>query len=834
MLVLCLLQIGAVFLFTSGFFFKQIHPYTNSEKKEEDVNNFLNGCSHDSILKETLTKQTVAKLVIILIDAWQEQFFYGRKTMQFLRQLTSDGQAVAFIAHVQTPTVTMPRIKAVTTGMVPSFVDIVMNFASTFISNDNIIDRFNGEGYRCTFCGDETWLRLFPNRFDNHSVGVTSFYVNDFKEVDDIVTHCMRSRLENSVFETWDVMILHYLGLDHIGHSLGGTHSELDNKLIEMDSIIKEIYERLHTVHGTNFSIVVFGDHGMTRSGSHGGSSELETHTPIVYVDGKKRRSSNETLYVASVEQVDIVPTLAGLLNVPIPKASLGVTLLPYIGIDWPKISILLLILRNAEQFRKLGRTSDKLNHCISLSYDSLQKHCTMNVALSIDGLVRECLEELHKVQMQLIHMETDVDTMKIVIAIGLSFTISYICGRLAYFAHSRDTCVFENGSIISIHLAVFAQLIHSCAFFASSLVEEEHDLHYFFFSSCLFAMLMEEFHAWLRNRNGSVHHSNTVKFRKMILLFFLIVIHRLCRGYTESNRRRWILENRSSSSNSTNVMNFYEILTSIGDSKDIPDFSSLLKQFSILRFIFCSFSLLLIGIGFISCYDKKTDHMWLMRLLILVILLGTFLAQYYKSEAIFLVVFLLNIFLLLLLRDLFLSLTVWTILIMRTYNLPLCILQLILGYCLAWTDATPFVVILAIFSSFFYLGNSNNLSTIDIATGFAGVETYQPIRIAVQIVLNTYSGPLLTIFGWRQYLVGKSVTSNSLPQKRNSLLCWMCSVLHLNMSLCLLSLYIQRYHLFVCISFSNIPDPDPNMCNSSVYVGSEFASKAQSDVCDI
>lgn len=132
----------------------------------------ISGCSHDSILKETVRKQTVAKIVIILIDAWQEQFFYGRKTMQFLHQLTSDGQAVAFIAHVQTPTVTMPRIKvgsyfssildiefdqlnhlivifqAVTTGMVPSFVDIVMNFASTSISNDNIIDQLNGKGYR--------------------------------------------------------------------------------------------------------------------------------------------------------------------------------------------------------------------------------------------------------------------------------------------------------------------------------------------------------------------------------------------------------------------------------------------------------------------------------------------------------------------------------------------------------------------------------------------------------------------------------------------------------------------------------------------------------------
>ncbi|EJW88922.1 hypothetical protein WUBG_00165 [Wuchereria bancrofti] len=433
-------------------------------------------CPHDSILRKALKKQTVAKIVIILIDAWQEQFFYRREAMQFLRQLTSDGQAVAFIAHVQTPTVTMPRIKAITAGVIPSFADVVMNFASTSITSDNIIDRLNDKGYRCTFCGDETWLRLFPNRFDNHSAEVTSFYVNDFKEVDDNVTFCMRSRLENGAADTWNVMILHYLGLDHIGHSLGGTHSELNNKLIEMDSIIKEIYEKLHKIYGTNFSIIVFGDHGMTEGGSHGGSSELETHVPIVYVDGRKRRTSNETFYVTSVEQVDIVPTLATLFNVPIPKESLGVTLLPYITTDRSNLSVLLFVLQNAEQFRKLYRTSNVLNHCISNSYDSLQKHCAMNASVNVDGLIGECLEELHKIQSQLIHRKTNFDVIQIVIAIGLSFTVSYISAYLVCSTYLYDIYAFQNGDL-STNLAFFAQLLHFAAPFASSLIEEEHDL---------------------------------------------------------------------------------------------------------------------------------------------------------------------------------------------------------------------------------------------------------------------------------------------------------------------------------------------------------------------
>lgn len=33
------------------------------------------------------------------------------------------------------------------------------------------------------FCGDDTWLKLFPGRFLDRSEGIVSFYVNDYIEV---------------------------------------------------------------------------------------------------------------------------------------------------------------------------------------------------------------------------------------------------------------------------------------------------------------------------------------------------------------------------------------------------------------------------------------------------------------------------------------------------------------------------------------------------------------------------------------------------------------------------------------------------------------------------
>ncbi|PIO59657.1 hypothetical protein TELCIR_18876, partial [Teladorsagia circumcincta] len=66
------------------------------------------------------------------------------------------------------------------------------------------------------FFGDDTWLRLFPNAFVE-AEGVTSFFVNDFTEVDNNVTRHLDSSLKS---RDWDVLILHYLGLDHVDSSV--------------------------------------------------------------------------------------------------------------------------------------------------------------------------------------------------------------------------------------------------------------------------------------------------------------------------------------------------------------------------------------------------------------------------------------------------------------------------------------------------------------------------------------------------------------------------------------------------------------------------------------
>ena len=149
-----------------------------------------------------------------------------------------------FTAHATSPTITMPRVKAITTGSIPSFLDVILNFAesdttSNLASQDSWLAQLKDKrGGKLVMYGDDTWLKLFPDTF-LRADGTSSFFVSvsgcslriytveiailrincqDFTEVDNNVTRHIPSELKQT---DWNGMIMHYLGLDHIGHKSG-------------------------------------------------------------------------------------------------------------------------------------------------------------------------------------------------------------------------------------------------------------------------------------------------------------------------------------------------------------------------------------------------------------------------------------------------------------------------------------------------------------------------------------------------------------------------------------------------------------------------------------
>ncbi|XP_041373818.1 GPI ethanolamine phosphate transferase 3-like [Gigantopelta aegis] len=273
------------------------------------------------------------KAVIILIDALKYDFLNYNTSLrnelelpafknkfpmvhQLLNRHPNNARLYKFIADP--PTTTLQRLKGLTTGSLPTFVDLVSNFGSSEIVEDNIINQLVKHDKKVNFIGDETWMDLFPRQFSK-SFPIPSFNVKDIHVCDNTVIKHLMPQLKK---QNWDVLIAHLLGVDHCGHRFGPNHPAMAHKLTQMDDLIRNVTRYLKD----DTILFVFGDHGMTNTGDHGGDSDDELEAGL-FVYSTVQMTSSALGPDKTVAQTDIVPTVALLLGIPIPFSSLGMVI---------------------------------------------------------------------------------------------------------------------------------------------------------------------------------------------------------------------------------------------------------------------------------------------------------------------------------------------------------------------------------------------------------------------------------------------------------------------------------------------------------------------------
>lgn len=248
--------------------------------------------------------------ILFLIDALRNDF-PNESTMP----AAYEKACMKLSLHVDIPTVTMPRLKSITTGTLSNFIDIALNVGHTEQVEDSLLHRLKQRNTVVSFAGDHTWVKLFPTEFTRKAENNDSFYVNDFYEGDKNVTKTLELELEK---KDWTLLILHYLGLDHIGHVEGHASPKVQHKLMEMDDAVKKILEHKNM---ENYLLMLTGDHGMADGGGHGGNTPPETSVPLyLYSNNCSKYTSSTKRY----NQIDLTPTLALLLSVEIPTMSIG------------------------------------------------------------------------------------------------------------------------------------------------------------------------------------------------------------------------------------------------------------------------------------------------------------------------------------------------------------------------------------------------------------------------------------------------------------------------------------------------------------------------------
>ena len=188
--------------------------------------------------------------------------------------------------------------------------------------------------------GDDTWMSVFPDTFEpNMTFPYDSFNVEDLHTVDEGVIKHLFPLLEDPS-KPFDFLIGHFLGVDHVGHRVGPDHPSMKLKLHQMNNVLTRVVEKIDD----DTLLIVLGDHGMDRSGDHGGDGTLETSSAMwIYSKSHPlidtsypipsgllqfKTFPETTIPHRSIQQIDILPTLSLLLGLPIPYNNLG-TVIP-------------------------------------------------------------------------------------------------------------------------------------------------------------------------------------------------------------------------------------------------------------------------------------------------------------------------------------------------------------------------------------------------------------------------------------------------------------------------------------------------------------------------
>ncbi|VWU50192.1 GPI ethanolamine phosphate transferase 3, putative, partial [Hepatocystis sp. ex Piliocolobus tephrosceles] len=198
------------------------------------------------------------------------------------------------------PTVTTSRVKSIITGTLPNYMDINENFSITGETQDNIINQLYLNNKVATAIGDNT-ITILVKKFFKKFV-YPSFNIYDFYTLD---RNAIKQFYDEYILNYWNFMYVHVLSVDHIGHVKGPNTQEMASALKTMDLFIYDIVEKIKLEKNTKTLFIMFGDHGQTDIGDHGGYSKSEvdsalflySNIPFVKIDEPEIRENNFVLY---------------------------------------------------------------------------------------------------------------------------------------------------------------------------------------------------------------------------------------------------------------------------------------------------------------------------------------------------------------------------------------------------------------------------------------------------------------------------------------------------------------------------------------------------------
>ena len=564
----------------------------------------------------------------------------------------------------------------------------------------------------------------------------------------------------------WDVSILHYLGLDHIGHLSGPKSPLIPAKLMEMSEIIEKIAssvfqkpwkENLPPV------LLVLGDHGMADAGGHGGASIPETITPVValfpsqYDDNARRLRTRNLPFL--IKQHDLASTLSLLTGVPIPRNNIGKFNSELLNIfltnDDVQSREQAFCLYNLEQISSCMKSqfggwyekTEGFKRYSKIKEERLRKKRSSESSVTT---TTECESVIHEMSGILEENMSSYNIKIMLLGIAILMINCFV------FA-SWHLLTFNDVGFASIEGIVFLlNIARLLSFGSTSLIEEEHQSVYFFVTSIcslIFMKTVPNFESFYKK----IKDSKILKVKNLSSIICILFLLRIARTINQTGDK-WLH------------------LPDVSDYLQKPDnqnYLIMVHGFSILLLLtlrlkklfrwdeeskssyFLSVSLLIIA--HVTVFFQKLPEKMLPQMLT-VFGDNAEKRKLHSAQIVYGLCF--SYFILranqakafsrccqILLESILLVFS----LLVQPYSAFLIPIALITEELLftAIKDLDTFQEYGALYylhglATYFQMGNSNSLASVDVGAGYTGVPSFNPGIICLLMAVNTFNGPII------------------------------------------------------------------------------------------
>ncbi|BFU22861.1 phosphatidylinositol-glycan biosynthesis class o pr [Entamoeba histolytica] len=389
-ILLC--HLVGIYLYGTGFLITSIQSQKKSQCNDPLMTNTLYAQSHPPEL--CWTTPLFKKTALYLVDALRFDFAFSTDYPPLFENITDPNNFRFYHNNMgvfnslenqypsrsskyhfipDPPTLTIQRVKAMTTGGVPVPIEISNTLNNPAIVEDSLIHQFKENGLRTVFEGDSLWIDLYPTQFNDVS-NDTAHNISDIDSVDNICDKALQRHQNES---DYDVMISHFLGIDQVGHCYVANHPSMKKKLIEINNILNR---SLYSLPEDTLALV-FGDHGLLEEGNHGGSTLQELDAGMFVYDNRKSRKGGRK-EVEKITQIDIVPTIAIGMGIPIPYSNIGTPIRD-------------IILGREEKLEDIQRYVNALN----ITTNQIIRYLKEKEGIIRETWISEIEEEIQKVQ---------------------------------------------------------------------------------------------------------------------------------------------------------------------------------------------------------------------------------------------------------------------------------------------------------------------------------------------------------------------------------------------------------------------------------------------------